>query len=115
MLAIKLKTVGKKHQRTFRVIVQEAKEKLQGNCVEDLGWYNPHANTSLIKEDRAAYWIGVGAQPTNTVANLLKKIASKKAAAAKVSEEPKETKAPKAEKAESAVKEAKKKVVKKAK
>ncbi len=73
MLAIKLRNVGKKHQRSFRVVVQEKHSKLQGKFVEDLGWWNPHTNKTDLKTDRAAYWIKAGAQPSQTVRQLLKK------------------------------------------
>ena len=73
MLAIKLKMVGRKNQRTFRVIVQEARSKLGGKFVEDLGWYNPHTNQYKINKNRVDYWLGNGAQPTETVVRILKK------------------------------------------
>lgn len=73
MLAIKLRTVGKKHQRSFRVVVQEKKAKLQGKFVEDLGWYNPHTNMRKIDTERISYWMTAGAQPTKTVSDLLEK------------------------------------------
>jgi len=73
MLSIKLKLIGKKGQRSFRVIVQEARSKLRGKFIEDLGWYNPHSNQFEIKKDRVLYWLKVGAQPTETVSQLLKK------------------------------------------
>jgi len=71
MLKIKLKLIGKKHQRSFRVIVQEAREKLKGRFVEDLGWWNPHFDKFKIKKDRVLYWLEKGAQPTDTCYNLL--------------------------------------------
>ncbi len=85
MLSIRLRNVGKKHQRSFRLVVQEAKSKLQGKFVEDLGWWNPHTNKAEIKNDRAEYWIGKGAQPSATVRQLLvkSKAATSKAAADK--------------------------------
>ncbi len=73
MLAIKLKRVGKKHQTTFRVIVAERRSKLDGRFIEDLGWVNPHTDTFEIKKDLVKKWISQGAQPTNTVHNLLVK------------------------------------------
>ncbi len=73
MLSIKLKLIGKKGQRSFRVIVQEARAKLGGKFVEDLGWYNPHSNKFEIKKDRVLHWLDAGAQPTETVSQLLKK------------------------------------------
>jgi len=76
MLAIKLKITGRKNQRTFRVIVQETREKLDGKNVEDLGWYNPHTNQFKVNKDRAEYWISNGAQPTDSAARLLEKVKS---------------------------------------
>lgn len=71
MLAIKLRRVGKKHQASFRVITTEKRYKLQGKFIEDLGWFNPHTDELNINKERAAYWIKVGAQPTDSVHNLL--------------------------------------------
>lgn len=76
MLAIKLKSVGKKHQRSFRVVIQEKRSKLKGDFIEDLGWYNPRTDKLGIKNDRVAYWLGVGASPTKTVGEVLKKAKS---------------------------------------
>ena len=65
--------IGKKGQRSFRIIVQEARSKLRGKFIEDLGWYNPHSNQVELKKDRVLYWLKVGARPTETVSQLLKK------------------------------------------
>lgn len=73
MIAIKLKTIGKKHQRSFRIVVQEKRSKLNGRFVEDLGWYNPRTSKFEVNNERARYWIGVGAKPTLTVSQILKK------------------------------------------
>ncbi len=96
MLAIKLQGAGKKHQRSFRFVVQERRSKLVGKSIEDLGWYNPHTNKSEINKDRAAHWIKVGAKPTMTVAQIFKKnkislpkgLKTSKTYALKKSEEP---------------------------
>jgi small subunit ribosomal protein S16 len=71
MLAIKFKRTGKKHQAAYRVVVAEKKSKLRGADVEDLGWVNPHAKKFELNKERTAHWLKVGAQPTNTVHNLL--------------------------------------------
>lgn len=71
MLAIKLQRIGKKHQPSYRLIVQEKREKLGGRCAEDLGWYNPMQNKYEFKRERVEHWLKVGAQPTDTVHNLL--------------------------------------------
>lgn len=73
MLAIKLKSTGRRNQRTFRIIVKEARAKLGGKVVEDLGWYNPHTNEFKINKERIDYWVSKGAQPTNSVRKLADK------------------------------------------
>lgn len=71
MLAIKLKPVGKKHQRTFRVVVTEKKSKLRGRYAEDLGFFNPHTNSFSINKEKAVQWMKNGAIPTDSVHNIL--------------------------------------------
>lgn len=73
MLAIKLKKIGKKHQPSFRLVVTEKRSKLVGRYVEDLGWLDPKSKEFKVNAERANYWIKVGAQPTDTVHNLLVK------------------------------------------
>lgn len=70
MLAIKLRPIGKKKQRSFRIVVTQKHTKLVGKFVEDIGWYNPHTNQRVIKSERAQYWMTQGAQPTDTVHNI---------------------------------------------
>ena len=71
MLTLKLQRIGKKHQASFRLIVGEKREKLDGKQLEDLGWYNPNGNKFALKNDRILYWISKGAQKTDSVHNLL--------------------------------------------
>ncbi len=73
MLAIKLKRVGKKHQASFRIIIVEKRSKLDGRYVEDVGWMNPRTNEFNVKNERIEHWLKNGAQPTDTVHNLLVK------------------------------------------
>lgn len=73
MLAIKLKIVGKKHARSFRVVVQEKRSKLQGKSIDDLGWYNPHTKNSVINMERVDFWLNQGAKPTVTTDRVLMK------------------------------------------
>lgn len=74
MLAIKLKRVGKKKQASFRVIVKERRSKVQGTSNDDLGWFNPHTNEVKIDGEKALAWMKKGAQPTESVHNLLVKM-----------------------------------------
>jgi len=73
MLAIKLKLIGKKGQHSFRVIVQEKRTKLQGEAVDDLGWFNPHSNQIKLNQEKLKYWIGNGAQPTENAQKIIAK------------------------------------------
>lgn len=80
MLAIKLRRIGKKHQASYRIVVAEKRSKLRGRYVEDLGWFNPHSDQMKIEKDRAEYWLGVGARPTERVKKLFlkEKVVAKK-------------------------------------
>ena len=71
MLAIKFKRIGKKHQASFRIIVTEKRSKLQGRYVDDLGWFNPHNSQFNINKERVNHWLKNGAQPTDSIHNLL--------------------------------------------
>ena len=60
--------------RTNRIVVADARNKRDGRSIETIGEYHPKSDPSIIKVDgdRAAYWLGVGAQPTEAVAAILK-------------------------------------------
>lgn len=71
---IRLKRMGKKFAPFYRVVVLDSRKRRDGRVIEEIGIYDPMQEPSLIKIDgeRAKYWLGVGAQPSNTVHNLLK-------------------------------------------
>jgi len=73
MLSIRLSRTGKKHQPSYRLIVVDKRRDPWGDYLENLGTYNPLTKPKQVKfkADRVNYWIGVGAQPTPTVWNLL--------------------------------------------
>ncbi len=75
MLKIRLSRGGKKSQPHFRIIVQEHSAPTQGKFVEVIGHYKPTTENKEVKIDleRAKYWISVGAQPSDSVAVMLKK------------------------------------------
>jgi len=73
MLSIKLKPIGKKGHISYRIVVAEARSKLKGRFVEDLGWYNPYTNEFKIDEEKTKKWLSSGAQATDSVHNLLVK------------------------------------------
>jgi len=73
MLKIRFSKKGKKTQPFYRVVISENKRDTQANFLELLGTYNPVTKLSSLKTDRIKYWISVGAQPSNSVFNLLMK------------------------------------------
>ena len=72
---IRLKRMGMKKKPFYRVVVADDRFPRDGRFIEELGYYNPMTNPAEVKIDgeRAKYWVGVGAQPTDTVRILLKK------------------------------------------
>ena len=74
MLKMRLKRMGKKKSPIYRVVVADARSPRDGRFVEEIGSYDPNQEPSLIKidEEAARKWLAQGAQPTETVAKLLK-------------------------------------------
>lgn len=72
MLKIRLKRLGMKKTPTYRVIVINSTTKREGKPIEELGHYNPKTKVMQLNKARAEEWISKGAQPTDTVAYLLK-------------------------------------------
>lgn len=74
MLAISLVRMGAKKNPFYRVVVKEKRSKRDGKYIENVGTYNPMTNPAQVelKHDRVQYWLSVGAQPTETVASLIK-------------------------------------------
>jgi small subunit ribosomal protein S16 len=71
---IRLKRMGKIRQPYYRVVVVDARKKRDGRVIEEIGKYHPKEEPSVIEvvSERAQYWLGVGAQPSDAVAALLK-------------------------------------------
>lgn len=71
---IRLKRMGKIRTPFYRIVVADSRTKRDGRVIEEIGTYNPKAEPSIITVDgeRAQYWLGVGAQPTEAVTALLK-------------------------------------------
>ena len=74
---IRLKKIGRKNRPFYRIVAADARAKRGGKVLETLGHYDPLApdeNKQLaVKRDRIQYWLGVGAQPSQTVASILKR------------------------------------------
>ncbi len=76
MVVIRLRRTGKTKQPSYRVVVADKRAPRDGKFIEIIGHYNPVRQPKVleIKADRARYWLSVGAQPSDTVAFLLKKV-----------------------------------------
>jgi small subunit ribosomal protein S16 len=75
MVKIRLMRVGSKGAPSYRIVIADARSPRDGRIIENIGWYNPRTEPSTINvdQDRAKHWLGVGAQPTESVASLLKR------------------------------------------
>ena len=75
MVKIRLKRMGMKKMPFYRLVVTDSRNSRDGRFIEEVGYYNPVAEPVVLKidEERAKYWLGNGAQPTDTVRGLLKK------------------------------------------
>ncbi|MBF0686676.1 MAG: 30S ribosomal protein S16 [Cellulomonas sp.] len=71
---IRLKRLGKIRAPYYRIVVADSRTKRDGRVIEEIGKYHPTEEPSLIEitSERAQYWLGVGAQPTEQVQVLLK-------------------------------------------
>jgi small subunit ribosomal protein S16 len=107
MLKIKLARFGKKNQPHYRIVVNEARSKRDGKYIALLGHYAPVQEPKILEIDLKAYqeWIAKGAQPTETVAALAKRLESGNPFPAKKARPSKKAKAKAAAPAETAVKE----------
>jgi small subunit ribosomal protein S16 len=74
MLSIRLRRAGATRKPHYRVVVADSREPRDGRFVEVLGHYDPRKDPAVVKIDteRTEYWIGKGAQPSDTVRSLLK-------------------------------------------
>ena len=82
MVKIRLKRFGTQKRPYYRVVVQDSRKPRDGKCIEEIGTFMPieaEDKQVSIDMDRANYWIGVGAQPTDIVAKLMNVHARKQA------------------------------------
>ena len=73
---IRLKRMGAKKAPYYRIVVADSRSPRDGRFIEEIGTYDPMAEDNKVKVemDRVEYWIKNGAQPTETVRGLLKKV-----------------------------------------
>lgn len=76
MVKLRLRRVGAKKQPSYRIVATDSRSPRDGRFIEVIGFYNPRTEpeTVQIKEDRALHWLSVGAQTTDAVTRLLKKM-----------------------------------------
>ncbi|RMH24516.1 MAG: 30S ribosomal protein S16 [Planctomycetota bacterium] len=77
MVRIRLKRMGRRHRPFYRINAIDKRQQRDGRVLENLGWYDPIARDESkqvsLKVDRIKHWLSVGAQPSDTVADLLAK------------------------------------------
>lgn len=73
-LVIRLSRIGKKGERKFRIVVKEKRSKRDGGVVENIGWYAKSKDNKNfnLKRERYDYWVRQGAQPSQTVFEIVK-------------------------------------------
>lgn len=82
MVKIRLKRFGTKKKPVYRIVVIDSRSRRDGRPIEEIGFYDPRQEPTLIKLDKEAYdkWVSQGANPTEVVARLVKKQATQEAA-----------------------------------
>lgn len=75
MVKIRLTRTGRRNLATYRIVVVDSRKRRDGAFIERLGYYQPINDPAVIEinEERALYWLSVGAQPSPTVKNLFNK------------------------------------------
>lgn len=75
MIKLRLRRMGAKKRPSYRIVAADSRTKRDGRIIEQIGFYDPLTDpaTITVNEERAAYWLSVGAQPTETVHILLRK------------------------------------------
>lgn len=74
MLSIRMRRVGSKKKPFFRVVLTEARSKIEADFIENLGTYNPRTRPAKVEinKERVQYWLSKGAKPSDSVRTLIK-------------------------------------------
>ena len=106
MVKLRLRRVGNRNRPVYRVVVADQRSPRDGKFIEEIGTYNPlqKDNNFRLDLERVDYWLGVGAQPSDTVASFIKK--AREAGDAAPAEEAADESAPAAEAAPAPAEEA---------
>jgi small subunit ribosomal protein S16 len=82
VVRIRLKRLGRHHRPFYRISVMDIRKARDGESIEDIGFYDPmvldNSKSVSVKMDRYDYWVGVGAQPSDNVKVLVKKLKANK-------------------------------------
>ena len=73
MLKLRLKRTGRKRSPSYRLVIMENTARRDGKSIDEVGYYNPITKEYKFDKDKIEQWLKYGAQPTQTVLNLLKK------------------------------------------
>ena len=76
MVRIRLRRMGSKKAPFYRIVVADKRSPRDGRFIENIGTYNPHTQpeTVELKMERATYWLGTGAQPSDGVVRILRRL-----------------------------------------
>lgn len=88
MVKLRLTRLGAKKKPFYRIVAADSRVQRDGKCIEQLGYYDPMKDPFILKVDleRVDYWLGVGAQPTETVSKLIARARTEGEAAATAAE-----------------------------
>ncbi|MFQ5490849.1 MAG: 30S ribosomal protein S16 [Phycisphaerae bacterium] len=77
---LRLKRMGRRHRPFYRIAAMDSRAQRDGRVIEELGHFDPvepdEGKQIVVKQDRIDYWLGVGAQPTDTVKKLIERARS---------------------------------------
>ena len=76
MVKLRLKRIGTRNRACFRAVVMDARSSRDGKAIEEIGFYDPILKVERMNLDRYNYWVGVGAQVSQTVAAIAKRVAA---------------------------------------
>lgn len=75
MVKLRMKRFGRRHRSFYRLTAVDSRSPRDGRVLEELGWYDPESKAAdqqvSLNRERIEYWLGQGAQPSNTVRSLL--------------------------------------------
>lgn len=75
---IRLKRTGTRNAVCYRIVVIDGRSQRDGKAIEELGFYDPRHNEEQLNLERAEYWLGVGAQASETVTSIIERVKSGK-------------------------------------